>query len=194
MLRRARALLREVWLRAAPRRWLELAVSREAAVDPAWLGRVGEELACRALRDLGWRVLHRNLRAPEAELDAVCWDGSTTVVVEVKTGRRPSAGWAPGWRPSERFMPADVARRLRAGRRLARRAGGGHGPARVDLVEVQVARHRSGRPRLLHWRDLQPRGVAVSRADPRDLGGARPLSKDKPPWGRRALPGGLQGP
>ncbi|MGB0333671.1 MAG: YraN family protein, partial [Planctomycetota bacterium] len=157
-------------------------------MDPAWLGQVGEELACRALRDLGWRVLHRNLRAPEAELDAVCRDGSTTVVVEVKTGRRPRAGWAPGWRPSERIMPADVARRLRAGRRLARRAGGGHGPARVDLVEVQVARHRSGRPRLLHWRDLGPRAGAEGSAEPGGAEGPRPLSENKPPGGRRALP------
>lgn len=129
-------------------------------MDTAWLGRVGEELACRALRDLGWSILHRNLRAPEAELDAVCRDGSTTVIVEVKTGRRPTEGWAPGRRPSERIMPADVARRLRAGRRLARSAGGRYGLARVDLVEVQVARRRSGRPRLLHWRDLDPRGGA----------------------------------
>lgn len=141
-------------------------------MDTAWLGQVGEELACRTLSDRGWLILHRNLRAPEAELDVVCLDGAVTVVVEVKTGRRPPAGWAPGRRPTDRVRPADLTRRLRAGRRLARGRGGARGPVRMDLVEVEVARSPRHRPRLIHWRDVRPGDGAVRRAGP-DARGAR---------------------
>lgn len=162
---RARTLVQQLWLRTAPRRWLEIEISRDSTVETAWLGRVGEELACRALRGLGWRVLHRNLRAPEAELDAVCMDGAVTVVVEVKSGRRPRRGWAPGQSPSDRVRPSDVSRRLRAARRLARRRGGGPGPFRVDLVEVEVPRGARRRPRLVHRRDLGLAAGAVTWLD-----------------------------
>ena len=63
----------------------------------------------------------------------VATDGPSTVVVEVKTGRRPPGGWAPGRRPGDRFRPEAARRRARAARRLA-----GPRAARVDLVEVTV--------------------------------------------------------
>jgi putative endonuclease len=55
------------------------------------LGRLGEDIAADALRDLGLQVLARNWRlttgALRGELDLVCRDGDTLVVVEVKTRR-----------------------------------------------------------------------------------------------------------
>lgn len=52
-------------------------------------GRTGEDLAAAFLTAAGYRVLQRNVRLPGGEIDALCLDGSTLVVVEVK--RRDSA-------------------------------------------------------------------------------------------------------
>ena len=54
------------------------------------LGREGERLAERHLRRHGYKILHRNFRAPRGgEVDLVCRDKScdTLVFVEVKTRR-----------------------------------------------------------------------------------------------------------
>lgn len=49
------------------------------------LGRRGEELAARHLKKIGCKVLERNMANSVGELDLVALDGSTVVVVEVKT-------------------------------------------------------------------------------------------------------------
>jgi putative endonuclease len=53
-------------------------------------GRDGESLAERFLRARGYRIVGRNVRLPGGEIDLVCVDGRTLVVVEVKCrdGRR----------------------------------------------------------------------------------------------------------
>lgn len=47
-------------------------------------GRQGEDRATEFLRSRGYRVLASNVRVPGGEIDAVCLDGATLVVVEVK--------------------------------------------------------------------------------------------------------------
>lgn len=47
-------------------------------------GRLGEDRASRFLASCGYRVLARNVRLPAGEIDAVCLDGETLVIVEVK--------------------------------------------------------------------------------------------------------------
>ncbi|HYL26664.1 MAG TPA: YraN family protein [Candidatus Nitrosotalea sp.] len=47
-------------------------------------GRLGEDLASRHLLSCGYQVLERNVRVPGGEIDAVCLDGPTLVIVEVK--------------------------------------------------------------------------------------------------------------
>ncbi|GAB2740252.1 YraN family protein [Kitasatospora kifunensis] len=49
------------------------------------LGRYGEEVAARRLAEDGLRVLERNWRCPEGELDIIVLDGDTVAVCEVKT-------------------------------------------------------------------------------------------------------------
>ena len=51
----------------------------------AALGRYGENLAARHLSDAGLRVLERNWRCREGEIDIVARDGRTLVFCEVKT-------------------------------------------------------------------------------------------------------------
>jgi putative endonuclease len=47
-------------------------------------GRHGEDRASLFLAACGYRVLARNVRLPGGEIDAVCLDGPTLVIVEVK--------------------------------------------------------------------------------------------------------------
>lgn len=54
-------------------------------------GRAGEDRAAAFLESQGYRVVARNVRLPGGEIDAVCLDGTTLVVVEVK--RRNSTGF-----------------------------------------------------------------------------------------------------
>jgi putative endonuclease len=49
------------------------------------LGRYGEECAAEFLTTAGWQILDRNWRCQAGELDIVACDGTTLVVVEVKT-------------------------------------------------------------------------------------------------------------
>lgn len=49
------------------------------------LGKEGEQAAVDYLKKLGFRILDRNWRCPDGELDIVAVDGGTFVVVEVKT-------------------------------------------------------------------------------------------------------------
>ncbi|MDX6350143.1 MAG: putative endonuclease, partial [Streptomyces sp.] len=52
------------------------------------LGRYGEDVAARTLRDAGLRVLDRNWRAGRrGEIDILASDGDALVVCEVKTRR-----------------------------------------------------------------------------------------------------------
>jgi putative endonuclease len=52
-------------------------------------GRAGEDRAAAFLEARGYRVVARNVRVPGGEIDAVCLDGPTLVIVEVK--RRDSS-------------------------------------------------------------------------------------------------------
>lgn len=49
------------------------------------LGRDGEDAAARLLGSLGLRVLERNFRCRQGEVDLICRQGDTLVFVEVKT-------------------------------------------------------------------------------------------------------------
>jgi putative endonuclease len=51
------------------------------------LGRSGEEIAARHLRERGFELLARNVRTRAGEIDVVAFDGVTLVFVEVKTRR-----------------------------------------------------------------------------------------------------------
>lgn len=72
---------------------------RASLPDGEWnrfLGAMGEDLAARALRRDGLKLLYRNFRGPRGgEVDLVFRDGDWLVFVEVKT-RRSAAFGRPG--------------------------------------------------------------------------------------------------
>lgn len=150
---------------------------RLARPSTAELGLLGEELAARALRRAGWRLLGRRLATPFGEIDLVAAGAGQLVCVEVKAGLLHSPPGSPGspprshlrWRPGLRLDAGRLARQRRAGRWLARRlprhlGGGALTGGRVDLVEVLVVRQPPGWE-LCHHVDL-----------------ARPLRGDRARW------------
>jgi putative endonuclease len=125
---------------------------------PAELGPLGESLAARHLACAGLRVVARNVRRPESELDLVATRGPELIAVEVKTSRvfldRP-LGALPH-RPAGRVDPRRRARLARAAAGLAQASGR---VPRVDVVEVWIAGPRR-RPSLA-W---HPGGAAGEEA------------------------------
>ncbi|WP_327044489.1 YraN family protein [Microbispora sp. NBC_01189] len=92
------------------------------------LGRHGEQLAVTYLTARGMRVLDRNWRCADGEIDIVARDGNALVVVEVKTRSGRSHGTAFEAVTGEKLL------RLRAlaGRWLAAHA------ERFDTIRVDV--------------------------------------------------------
>ncbi|WP_264354251.1 YraN family protein [Pseudarthrobacter sp. MM222] len=56
------------------------------------LGRRGEELAAEYLEAQGMRIVDRNWRCPEGEIDIVALDNDALVIAEVKTRRSLAYG------------------------------------------------------------------------------------------------------
>jgi putative endonuclease len=109
------------------------------------VGQFGEDVAVRWLVDSGMRVLDRNWRCPDGELDVVADDDGVVVFVEVKT--RSSAEFGD---PAEAVTPTK-ARRIH---RLAARWLSEHREVRSDEMRfdiVSVLRARSGGISITHF-------------------------------------------
>ncbi|RLU96843.1 hypothetical protein CTZ27_16690 [Streptomyces griseocarneus] len=105
-----------------------------AAAARRALGRYGEDLAVRRLTESGMRILDRNWRCRDGEIDIVAAEGDALVVCEVKTRR---AG--PYEHPMAAVRAGKAERlRLLAGRWLERHGGPPPGGVRIDLVGVIV--------------------------------------------------------
>lgn len=94
-------------------------------------GHHAETLAAARLEAMGLRVVARNWRRPEAELDIVADDGGTCVFVEVRSRTGEDHG-----HPLEAITPRKRARVVRAARLYLdqeRPAAGGY---RFDVVAV----------------------------------------------------------
>ena len=95
------------------------------------LGRLGEQLAAEFLEQAGLRILDRNWRCPEGEIDIVAVEGRVLVIGEVKT--------RSGIRYGTPLEAISAAKRARL-RRLATRWVTAHGlfydEIRVDVVGV----------------------------------------------------------
>jgi putative endonuclease len=111
------------------------------------LGRLGEDLAARHLVGAGFQILERNWRCEVGEVDIVARDGSTLVIVEVKT--RTSLAFGS---PAEAITPrkADKLRELALAWLRAHR-GRGEG-VRFDVISVVVP--KDAPMRLEHLRGV----------------------------------------
>lgn len=109
------------------------------------VGRFGEDVAARELESAGLRILDRNWRCADGEIDIVAADGDTLVICEVKT--RSGLGFGD---PAEAVVAAKAARL----RRLALRWLAAHeltwAELRFDVVTV--LRRADGGPVVRHLR------------------------------------------
>lgn len=97
------------------------------------LGRRGEEAATRHLAGLGWRILDRNWRCADGELDIVALDGAEVVVCEVKTRSSTAFG-----APVEAVTPAKAARLRRLAVRWLIAHAAGDAAVRIDVIGLVV--------------------------------------------------------
>ncbi|CAB4885209.1 MAG: YraN family protein [Actinobacteria bacterium] len=112
------------------------------------LGLYGERVAAQYLEGIGLAVIERNWRCSAGEIDIVAREGSTLVVVEVKTRSSTAFG-----HPAEAVTPRKI-RRLRhlAFRWLA--AHEVHAPSiRIDVVAIMQA--TTGAPVVEHMRGVE---------------------------------------
>jgi putative endonuclease len=99
-------------------------------------GRAAEQLVAERLRRAGWRILERNARTRQGEIDIVALDGRALVFVEVKSARL-----GPGPCPEMPELAVGVGkqrrlRRLGAAWLAERRGDGRFGEIRFDVVAV----------------------------------------------------------
>jgi len=74
------------------------------------LGKLGEDLALKHLKNHGYKILARNFRSKFGEVDIIVQEGETLVFVEVKT--RWSKSFGP---PEEAITPFKIRRMVKAG-------------------------------------------------------------------------------
>lgn len=95
------------------------------------LGPKGEDYALRLLQGRGHRLLERNFRCPQGELDLVTWHRDTLVFVEVRARAEH-----PQRHPAETVTPAKQQRMVRAAKwyMVKRQKKGTPPPCRFDVV------------------------------------------------------------
>lgn len=107
------------------------------------MGRFGEQLASEHLAAAGMRVLDRNWRCRDGEIDLVVLDGTVLAFVEVKTRSSTEFG-----DPAEAVTPAKATRLRRLAIRwlAAQRAGTDALPwTEIRFDVVSIVRPRAGR-------------------------------------------------
>ncbi len=112
------------------------------------LGREAEEAACAWLRRRGWRLLQRNYRCREGEIDIIARRGRITAFFEV---RARSAGNLVA--PEESVNPAKQRRLSKAARRWLQEMewrGVPYGECRFDVIAVTLD---GGRLKIEHIED-----------------------------------------
>lgn len=101
------------------------------------LGKAGEELAAKYLIAAGYRIVARNWRCAQGEIDVIAEHNGEIVFVEVKT----RSGLAFG-HPFEAITVAKLARLRRLARVWCTQAGGRFPRIRIDAIAVIAPRGR----------------------------------------------------
>ncbi|MFO7820683.1 MAG: YraN family protein [Lentisphaeria bacterium] len=101
------------------------------------LGRQGEKIAGRLLRELGLSLLVRNYQTKQGEIDLVMRDDAMLCFVEVKTRRRTVFS-----RPADAVGRDKRRRIIKAAHQYLRELGNPRIPHRYDIVEVIMSPRR----------------------------------------------------
>jgi putative endonuclease len=100
------------------------------------LGNFGERVAAAHLQEKGWRIIDRNFRVAEAEIDLVADSGDAIVFVEVRTRRGAYEGMA-----ALSITRGKVRKLLRAAAYYAEKHPEvADRPQRIDIVCIELGR------------------------------------------------------
>jgi putative endonuclease len=118
---------------------------RDLAATQA-LGRKGEDIAHRFLRNSGYHILARRFRLADGsgEIDIIARQGDSIVFVEVKTRQSVEFGG-----PERALGHEKETNLIRAARSYLLKAGADWSQARFDIVTVVVSRP----PEVTHYED-----------------------------------------
>ena len=105
-------------------------------------GALGEDLAAAYLEGRGMRVIARNYRCRQGEIDLIAWEGETLCFVEVKA----RSNWEMAL-PRE-YVTAGKREKLRAAAALYLAEQGLDCPVRFDVAEVYL---KAGRKAGIHY-------------------------------------------
>jgi len=108
-------------------------------LDPAHMGRWGEDTACAFLRLKGLKILERNYRVGHLEIDIIARDKEELVFVEVKVrcGKDYGGPWgAVDWK-KQRVLTRAAAGYLARGKYPVR-------ACRFDVVAIAIDEHATG--------------------------------------------------
>ena len=105
---------------------------REKDLRKVEVGRIGEDIACSLFKENSLRILDRNVRYADGEIDIVVEDGATTVFVEVKRRKNDALGT-----PAEAVTRTKRARVVRAARRWLAAHPARAGSVRFDVVAIR---------------------------------------------------------
>jgi putative endonuclease len=108
-------------------------------------GRQAEELASQLLERAGMRIVARNWRRPEGELDIVADDGGTCVFVEVRSRTGSEQG-----HPLESITARKRARVIRAARLYLDAEPTSASGYRFDVVAVTFDPSGTDAPEMIH--------------------------------------------
>jgi putative endonuclease len=97
------------------------------------LGKIGEDLACRALEQRGYAILARRYRRRRGELDIIARDGRDVVFVEVKAREGGAFGEA-----AEAVSALKRQRMMRLALDYLARHHLTECPCRFDVVSIQI--------------------------------------------------------
>ena len=100
------------------------------------LGRKGERLACRLVKNLGMEVIHQNYLGPHGEIDIIARDMSILCFIEVKARRRSSKS-----RPADAVTPEKKRRIIRTAKRYLNQLGNPPVIYRFDIIELVFGGH-----------------------------------------------------
>jgi putative endonuclease len=98
------------------------------------LGKMGEELAARYLRERGYTIRERNWICPEGEMDIIAEEGNELVFVEVRTRRGRDFGT-----PEESITRRKRAKLIKVAE-VYLQEHEWHGDWRIDFVAVELTR------------------------------------------------------
>jgi putative endonuclease len=98
------------------------------------LGDFGERVAAAHLESKGYRILQRNFRVREGEIDIIAERAGTLVFTEVRTRRGGAMGTA-----AESITPTKAAHLLAAAQAYAQQHDAADADQRIDLIALTLA-------------------------------------------------------